>query len=494
MSKPPTGRGEKTTLPAQKRRVSESSLVAAMPAAALDEAARLLVDADSFVRLGLIDKALTHLAGALRRDPSLHVLREPLVKLYVTQRQYDSAIAELWALLSPCENPQEEIRYLRYILRLGDRDPAAERRLQAILSQHQLEPPSSADDAEQPQERVLDIGWELREFLDGQRPPTDLARTKDISDSKSQGDSADPQAPPSAATFPNSAEVEAVAEEIALSSDALKSELREIDGCLQQLRYAEALRRLRGLSGRYPHSKRVLSKLQQLERALSEMAADLATPAPRAAEKEAAPDMHSAATLPPRADSAAAKGSGKAPGLTGRTLRNALLKRQTIEVTPDDIQEERALPVATPPPRRPPPPPPRSAKEKKTPALSESERALRTGATMRSFGQHKQALEMFDKARHDPAQAALAALMAGLCYRDLSRRQEAIASFKLGINMPGATEAEITELLYELGYTYELLSNPGEAILYYRLSLGATGSFRDAAERIASLQKALLKK
>ncbi|HNN95466.1 MAG TPA: hypothetical protein PKI03_24480, partial [Pseudomonadota bacterium] len=35
------------------------------------EVTRLLVDAEAFLRLGLVDKAISHLAGALSRDPSL---------------------------------------------------------------------------------------------------------------------------------------------------------------------------------------------------------------------------------------------------------------------------------------------------------------------------------------------------------------------------------------------------------------------------------------
>src|SRR3990167_5319438 len=83
-----------------------------------EEAARLLADADSFLRLGLVEQAIEHLEGALRRDPALRAVREALVKLYVMKRRNKGAIAELWALVTSSEDPQQQIRYLRYIIRL----------------------------------------------------------------------------------------------------------------------------------------------------------------------------------------------------------------------------------------------------------------------------------------------------------------------------------------------------------------------------------------
>ena len=444
------------------------------PTATQDEAALLISEADSFLRLGLIDKAVAHLAQALRRNPQLRV-REPLVKLYVTQRQYASAIAELWALLTPCANPQEEIRFLRYIIRLGDPDHAAERRLQDLISRRQHEPPVPPEDAAEPKLTVTAIGQDLREFLGNHRPPTDLAPTLVFTDAETQSYLNSSQPHPSATTRPNAAEVEAVAEEIALSSGGLKAELKEVDRCLQQRRTAKTLRRLQSLAMRYPHSKAVQVQLQQLQASREPPEAEAAR---RGAERPAAPSGPAAGG---RSTSPSAS-AGRPP-----------IDRKTLEVEPDDIQEELAAPVASSPSRPQPPPPPRTRQPAKSEPLSDTARAFRTGVTMRSFGQHEQALAMFEKARGDAKLCARAALMAGLCYRDLGRPSDAIASFMLGINTPEASEVNLSELFYELARSHELLAKVGEAILFYRLSLGVTGFFRDATERIAALQKFLLK-
>ncbi len=447
------------------------------PKTTTDEAALLLGEADSFLRLGLIDKAVEHLAEALRRNPLLRV-REPLVKLYVTQRQYKSAIAELWALLTPCANPQEEIRFLRYIIRLGDPDRAAELQLKDIISKRQLEPAAPQEDAAEPKLSVTAIGQELREFLGTHRPATDLAPTLVFSAAETERYLNDGTPAPSAATRPNAAEVEAVAEEIALSSGDLKAELKEVDRCLQQRRHAEALRRLQGLVVRYPHSKAVQVQLQQLEQARSELPGE-------------DPARGRPARPAPLAGARPLEGGWAAPPPSGPD--RAPLERKTLEVGPDDIQEELAVPVATPSPRLPPPPPKTRGPAKGEP-VSDTARAFRTGVTMRSFGQHEQAIEMFEQARHDAKLCARAALMAGLCYRDLGRTAEAIASFMVGINTPEASEVNLSELFYELARSHELLARVGEAILFYRLSLGVTGFFRDSTERIAALQKSLLQR
>lgn len=447
------------------------------PPTTKDEAALLIGEADSFLRLGLIDKAVEHLAEALRRNPLLRV-REPLVNLYVTQRQYKKAIAELWALLTPCANPQEEIRFLRYIIRLGDPDHAAEQRLKDIISKRQHEPAAPQEEATEPKLSVTAIGQELREYLGTHRPSTDLAPTLVFSAAETERYLHDGSPPPSATTRPNAAEVEAVAEEIALTSGGLKAELKEVDRCVQQRRHTEALRRLQGLAMRYPHSKAVQVQLQQLEQTRFEGPGD-------------GPAQGQPAQPTPPAGAQSAEGS-KVP-LEPSGPGRAPLDRKTLEVDPDDIQEEVVAPAVAPQSRPLPPPPPKARRPAKNEPMSDAARAFRTGVTMRSFGQHEQAIAMFETARRDAKLCARATLMAGLCYRDLGRTAEAIASFMVGINTPEASEVHLSELFYELARSHELLARVGEAILFYRLSLGVTGFFRDSTERIAALQKSLLK-
>lgn len=448
------------------------------------EVARLMVDAEAFLRLGLVDKAIAHLSGALNRDPSLRDLREPLVKLYVARRRNKSAITELWALLSRCDDPKEEIRFLRYILRLGEKDPAAENRLQEILSQHPVE--SSGDEllATEPGS----VGEELRDYLREHKPPTDLNQTQLVPEIEtrrlmSESDRA------AEITNPNGERVEEVAEEMAFHNGSLREELDEVDACLQQSRFADALPLLRALSERYPHSKRVQGRLEQLRRARPDSLRTL-QPAQAAGGGSADSDLHAAQTLPP--SSRRGEGTPSRPRRTTSQRRLAEIGNSTLEVDPDDIAEEHELAAPAAAQRRGPPPPPGPSSLLNTSPESAAARAYKAGTGLRGLGQFEQAMALFQTACADPVYSVPGLLMIGLCYRDLDRLHDAVRVLLRAINLPQARDSELSELFYELGAVYELLANPAEAILYYQLSLGSSGEYRDAGGKISDLQAAML--
>jgi tetratricopeptide (TPR) repeat protein len=299
MSKSLAAKLSKLSQPRQKQKSIAADSPMAAPATTADEAVRLLVEADSFLRLGLLDKAIALLAKGVRREPSLRVLREHLVKLYVVQGRPKKAIAELWALLSPCENPQEEVGLLRYIIRLGGKTPAAEQRLQAILSHHQLEPPKSSDDPVEATLTASGVGKELRAYLDRHRPSMDLAQILTIPDAETQRSLNGLQHRPAEITRPNAVQGQALSEAVALSEGTLKEQLGEIDVCLQKLRYAEARRLLQTLARRHPHSKRVQARLLELEQGQPKLTPEFAISVLDPAEKTFSADFHAAQTLPP---------------------------------------------------------------------------------------------------------------------------------------------------------------------------------------------------
>jgi tetratricopeptide (TPR) repeat protein len=292
--------------------------------------------------------------------------------------------------------------------------------------------------------QVSSIVEELRRYLDGHRPLSDFARTANLHEAETQHPVKDPQQS-QAITRPLTPEIEDLTEEMSLSSGNLKEQLREIDDSLQRRLYAEAQRRLWALREQYPHSKNVRARLKQLEQAQAEQTAELqpVIPAP------AASSIHSAPTLPPVLHPAAAK--------------------------------EPAPPL-----------PKSSGPNRREQSLSDAESALRSGAMLWNSGRRMQALALFEKAREDDTCGTTAALMAGLCYRELDRPQDAIATFMRAVNRPEIDDKDLSWLFYELGATYEMVKNVGEAILFYQMSLGAGGSFRDAQERIVSLQGAPL--
>lgn len=459
-------------------------------------AARLLVDAEAFLRLGLVDKAISHLASALQRDPDLRALREPLVKLYIARRRNKSAISELWALLSTCESPQEEIRYLRYIVRLGDKDENAQGRLQTVISQQPLSSKEPSEDILVPEAVVSKLGGELRDYLRKNQPSSDLMQTQSIPESDRQ-QYLDEQNALGATTSPNSARVEELAEEMALSSGTLHAELEEVEACLQLGRYDAARGLLTRLRERYPHSKNVEHKLQQLSRLErahpAQRAAYGAVPAPAAsvappARATSARAAAAGSTAPERTrDSARTRGArgsdGQAPEIGGTTL----------EVDPGDIREERSAPKTERSSAKRLPPPPPSPSSLALGAESVSARAYQMATTMRAAGEHEQAIAMLNKITGDAKYAVRATLMIGLSLRDLDQLDAAARMFLQAVNLPQAAEAELSELFYELGATYQLLGNSAEAIMFFQLSQGGSGSFRDSDARIAALQDAVLR-
>lgn len=267
------------------------------PTSAGSAAPGLIAEADSFLRLGLVDKAVEHLEAALVRNPFLRALREPLATLYVARRQYKRAVGELWELLSQCTDRQQEIRILRYILRLDSTDRAAQQQLGRLLSSHEESP---ARGAEPVPPSIAAVDDELRQSLVIQRPPTDLVVTSVIQLSDSllaevavAASSPQPLVPmdlppaavtdratpdlefpllPSATTRPGLAQIGAIAEEIALSSQSFREKLAEIDRCVREANYDEALHRLNILASCYPNSQTIWAQVAEIEHVQQELA------------------------------------------------------------------------------------------------------------------------------------------------------------------------------------------------------------------------------
>ncbi len=513
------------------------SSLSAPPVTAEEEAARLIAEADSFLRFGLAKKAMEHLQEALGRSPGLRPVRERLIKLYESQREYKTAIAELRVLLSQCSLPHEEVYYLREILRLDAQDQEAERRLKVITGMHRVNANAAlaADDFDEPEISVTTTEEELRKSLAPASTTSSMATTSEVPiaefrkyveqmNAPSSPQMAQPTRPlavnsaadvhvaidlteasdevpqimPSADTNPNAAAIEAAAEELALTSGTLKEELDEVDFCLQQKMYADARRLLKALAGRYPHSKTVAAKLLQLENPRAEVVIDVDMA-----------DVHeelilSGSTGFASADSASAASRSRPPGMTARSPSSASApnrgaglssqRSQPGEFAPSSSASNPSTRSLRPGQRSLPPPPPRPSRQMKTLGSADASGAFRLGVSHRNRGQYEQAIIEFEKALCDTKRGARAALMTGLCYRDQNRIKEAIESFKLGIHMPGISDNDLGELNYQLGRSFEMLFDAKEAIHFYQSAMRRDGRFRDAAERIAALQKSLAKK
>ncbi|MFO0578442.1 MAG: tetratricopeptide repeat protein [Polyangia bacterium] len=492
------------------------------PAAHEEDASSLIAEADSFLRLGLLDKATEHLAAALSRNPFLRRLRDALIRLYVAQGQTKQAVAEIWALLAQCQDRQEEFRYLRYILRLDSQDQAARQQLERIRQAAQTDAASRSDTV--PALSMARVRSELRSALDSHRPPTDRAVTSvlrtlqpglqedsQITDKdpdsgavegpmsevttqrihSSQSDEAavtDPQLLPSATTRPGVDEVEAIAEELALSSRTFREELAQVEQCVRQGNYADALHNLHVLAASYPHSNVVWAQLDEIERAQRKQDGP--------AESQQ-PVKESSLTISTEIASAlrSLKSPGTEPSQTTPTLGTLLsgakqdLLHTTLEVDPADITEERiargAAQHGPPGHHRHPPQPPRRLQTTGAAA------AFKSGVLLRARRQYEEAIMELERALAEPSLRTRATYLIGLCYLDDQHTAEAISWLMRGVNTPQASEAELSELFYALGQAHDQGGDVKEAILCFQLSLGPAGRFRDAAQRMAALQQAL---
>lgn len=605
-----------------------------------DEAANIIAETESFLRFGLSKRAQDHLQGALSRKPELKPVRERLVKLYESLREYKSAIAELRVLLGQCSDVQEEVRYLREILRLDDRDQAAQRRLTVITGTHRIdlsmvdepdEPEISLgegeddaarrgwtaadrDTSEVPLADYREIneskrsqpertdGWaendaastsevpvaDFKQYVDKSKPdalldPSRSGEVRKVNVPRARGeksvpDSAVPVEMGAQPTRPNPVEIEAAAEQIALTSGTLKDELAEVDFFLQQRSFEDAQRQLSKLLTRYPHSKSVqarqtrLHELQSQGSISDEVVIDvdmddvreevILSPSQQSMPPEFASSLSPASgpvtTAPSTAS--AVRGPAAPAGDVRRTIPPPTADiRRTIPPPTADIRRTIPPPVADvrrtmppplgdvrrtiPPPlgdvrrtttpptgelrrtlppefasqtsppsatsvrasqRSLPPPPPRPSRIMKAIQLpaegesdgvpkpvspSESSGAFRLAVSLRNRGQYEQAIAEFEKCLGDERRAARATLMIGLCHRDQNRVRDAVEAFKLGIHMPGVGDGDLAELNYQLGRSYELLNDAREAVYFYQAAMKRDGRFRDAADRIAVLQK-----
>ncbi|HNN93197.1 MAG TPA: tetratricopeptide repeat protein [Pseudomonadota bacterium] len=597
-----------------------------------DEAANIIAETESFLRFGLTKRALDHLQGALNQNAELKPVRERLIKLYESVREYKSAIAELRVLLGQCSDVQEEVRYLREILRLDDRDQSAQRRLKVITGTHRIdlasfdepdEPEISLTDGDEDAARRgftaadrdtsevpiadyreivesqrskpgADDGWaandaastsevpvaDFKQYVDKSKPDAQVDPSRSgenrkvsarVKNEPSLPDSAVPIEMGAQPTRPNPLAIGAVAEQVALTSGTLKDELAEVDFLLQQRSLEECRKRLDKLLARHPHSKSVQARqlrLQELEAQVSasdevvidvdmddvreevilpapsqasmpiDLASQLSPPSSQISTPISKPVVELRRTIPPPISSPAVSGQSvgglrrtipppiSTPGSsgppTGELRRTIPPPVSSAASGPPGADVRRTLPPefatgSTPSAgsmrasqRSLPPPPPRPSRIMKAISLTpppeyagasdgvpkdvitnESSGAFRSGVALRNRGQYEQAITEFEKCLGDERRAARATLMIGLCHRDQNRVRDAVEAFKLGIHMPGVGEGDLAELNYQLGRSYELLSDAREAIHFYSAAIRRDGRFRDATDRIAALQKSL---
>ncbi|MBK8481625.1 MAG: tetratricopeptide repeat protein [Proteobacteria bacterium] len=113
------------------------------------------------------------------------------------------------------------------------------------------------------------------------------------------------------------------------------------------------------------------------------------------------------------------------------------------------------------------------------------------GIAYREMGLQDDAIGQFRIAMRAPAKEVLCHLMVGLCLRDKGELAEAINELKTGLYVEGISEREAVALYFELGQSYDQFDDDAEALYYYEKVLKRDPTFREASDRVAILRERL---
>ena len=112
------------------------------------------------------------------------------------------------------------------------------------------------------------------------------------------------------------------------------------------------------------------------------------------------------------------------------------------------------------------------------------------GIAYREMGLMDDAIAEFKIAMRSREKEALCHMMIGLCHIEKDMLSEAISQFKTGLYVEGITERETIALYFELGQAYERLEDAREALYYYEKVAKKDPRFRDVGSRVDKLRAA----
>jgi tetratricopeptide (TPR) repeat protein len=113
------------------------------------------------------------------------------------------------------------------------------------------------------------------------------------------------------------------------------------------------------------------------------------------------------------------------------------------------------------------------------------------GMAYKEMGLHEEAIKEFALVREAPAgrdRAVQCYLMIGLCQAERGRLGEAVDEFKAGLYVDHITEREAMALYFELGAAYQALGDVREALYYFEKVHKRDPRFRDVDRRITALK------
>jgi tetratricopeptide (TPR) repeat protein len=111
------------------------------------------------------------------------------------------------------------------------------------------------------------------------------------------------------------------------------------------------------------------------------------------------------------------------------------------------------------------------------------------GLAYKEMGLYDEAIKAFQKVIRAPGREVECHTMVGLCFREQGALPDAVQQFKNGLYVDTIAEREKLSLYYEIGYTYELLGDPREALYFFEMVTKKDPKHRDVQDRIAGLQR-----
>ncbi|MBI3789950.1 MAG: tetratricopeptide repeat protein, partial [Gemmatimonadetes bacterium] len=113
------------------------------------------------------------------------------------------------------------------------------------------------------------------------------------------------------------------------------------------------------------------------------------------------------------------------------------------------------------------------------------------GVAYKEMGLLDEAIAEFQKALRGQQHRARAYEALGQCFVDKGHYAVAATILSRAAGEPGVDDAQLVGVLYQLGQTYEALERPADALAAYQRVFAVDITFRDIAERIGSVSKAV---
>ena len=110
------------------------------------------------------------------------------------------------------------------------------------------------------------------------------------------------------------------------------------------------------------------------------------------------------------------------------------------------------------------------------------------GVAYKEMGLINDALTEFELASRDPSRECVCHSMAGMMHLEQGNLEAAIEAFIRGLHAEQKSADQELALYYELGNTYQLRSNPREALFYFQKVMRRDAGYRDVAARVRALQ------